>query len=370
MNSLDTSSILPALNQLALQSDQLFFLYNLHTEQLDFINPYFQKIWETDQSETDAESLLQTVHPDDASFLEESYGEFLRGSCSKRIEFRLLLPEGTLKWVSLLAYYFMEDGEKQYIVGFAEEITGRKERENTAARYNARKNSVLAILSHDVKGSLALISVLNAEVAEHLKASGNADMQEYTRLIGQMCSKDMEMIHSLLDAEFLDSANVELIRKRLDLVENIQEVFNEYKHAEKSLDRNFQLVTSTESVYVEVDEVLFTQVFNNLISNAIKFTRDGGSITVMVEENRKQVRVCVKDDGVGIPKHLQPVLFDRFGKARRPGNKGERSTGLGLSIVKQIIELHGGRIWVESEENEGTGIFFEVPKITKLQPVD
>lgn len=360
--------MLPILNQLAMQSDQLFFLYSLDTGQLEFVNSNLQKIWETDQREAGVKSLLRTVHPDDVGFVEESYREFLRGRCSKKIEFRLLLPEGTVKWLSLLAYYLMEGREKKYIVGFAEEITGRKERENTAAKYNARKNSVLAILSHDIKGSLALISVMNRQVAEHVRASGNVQMQNLTRLIGKICSKDMEMIHSLLNAEFLESAKVELNRKRLDLVENIEAVFNEYKHSERLLDRDFHLSSASESVYVEVDEVLFTQVFNNLISNAIKFTRDGGTISVTVEESRERVMVCVKDDGVGIPRELQPALFDRFTKARRPGIKGEQSTGLGMSIVKQIIELHGGKVWVESEENEGSSIFFEIPKATKLQP--
>ena len=369
MPSADIPFMLAVLDQLATQSDQVFFLYNLKTRHLDYINPIFRKVWEVKKEASNVETLFKVVHPDDRGFVEESYRGFLRGDRSKRIEFRLLLSDGSVKWLSLLAYYLLEDLSKNYIVGFIEEITGRKEREDTAAKYNARKNAVLEILSHDLKGSIAMINTLNGEVREYAKAQGNEQVSERTRVISQICTSNLEMIHSLLDTEFLESAAVELIRKRLDLVENVQAVFNEYKHSERLLDRDFRLSSASESVYVEVDEVLFTQVFNNLLSNAVKFTRDGGSITVSLEEDKERVLVSVRDDGVGIPKELQPALFERFTKARREGLKGEESTGLGMSIVKRIIELHGGRIWVESGEKEGTSVFFDIPKMTRVKAV-
>lgn len=369
MSPVDIPSVLLALNQLATQSNQAFFLYNLQTKHVDFMNPHFQKMWEVNKEDFNEKSLIDSVHPDDRSFVKESYRDLLRGKSGKRVEFRLLLQNGCVKWLSLLAYYLLDGTRKSSIVVFIEEITARKAREDTSAKYTARKNAVLEILSHDLKGSIAMINTMNGEVREYAKAQGNEQVNEYTRLIGQICRNNLGMIHSLLDTEFLESAAVELVRKRLDLVENIQAVFNEYKHSERLLDRNFHLSSASESVYVEVDEALLTQVFNNLLSNAVKFTRDGGSVTVSLEENKERVLVCVRDDGVGIPRHLQPALFDRFTKARRPGIKGEEATGLGMSIVKRIIELHGGRIWVESEESEGTSVFFSIPKMTKVNPV-
>lgn len=358
----DISSVLPVLDQLAMQSDQAFFLYSLRTRHVDFVNSNFQKIWEVDKKGFDLEALFETVHPDDKSFVKEGYWDLLCGKSCKILECRLQLQNGSVKWVSLLAYYILAGTRESSVVVLVEEITGRKERENTSAKYNARKDAALEILAHDLKGSIALIEVMNEEVKKYVSTLGNEQVNEYTRLIEQICQNNAEMIRTLLDTEFLESAGVELIRKRLDLVQHIKHVFCEYKHSEKLLGRSFGLSVGSESVYVEVDEVLFTQVFNNLISNAIKFTKDEGSITVSLEEDKEQVFVCVKDNGIGIPKCLQSALFDRFTKARRPGIKGEQSTGLGMSIVKRIIELHGGGIWVESEENEGTSIFFNIPK--------
>lgn len=369
MESENVPSILTALDQLATQSNQALFLYNLKTGHLDFINHNFRKIWETADKDLAQEWLLQSIHPNDLAFVKESYRGFLNGEESKHTEFRLCMRDGAVKWLSLITYYMFEDTEKHCVVGLIEEITARKERENVAARHSARNNEILDILSHDIKGALALIGVMSNEIKKGVESYGNEQVNEYARLIGQLCQKNNKMIHSLLETEFLDSANVTLVRKRLDLVENILTVFSEYKHSERMLDRHFHLSTEKESAYIEVDEVLFTQVFNNLISNAVKFTPDGGSITVCLEEEAAQISVCVRDDGVGIPKHLHPVLFDRFTKARRRGIKGEGTTGLGMSIVKRIIELHGGRIWVESDENEGTSVFFTIPKMTAVKPL-
>jgi len=360
---------LTILNQLATQSKQVFFLYNLTSNHLDFINPNFNKLWNTRKKEVDQKWLLQSVHPDDRTYVEESLQEFLTGNEAKRIEFRIQLPAEVVKWVSLTVYFTYKKKQKNAIIGFAEDVTGRKQREDNSAKFNARKNAVLEILSHDVKGSLAMIQVMNEQIKGQVKKLQDPDLMEYTRIIDQLCQNNLKTIHALLDSELIESAEVALIRKRLDMVETVNQVFNEYQHSDKLLDRSFILECESDSIYIEVDENLFTQVFNNLIANALKFTRDGGHITVSLQESEDQVQACVKDDGIGIPEKLQASLFDRFTKAKRQGLKGERPTGLGLSIVKRIVELHGGKIWVESEENKGTSFYFELPKITELKPV-
>ena len=357
------------LNQLAEQANQVFFLYNLVTNRFDFINSYFQDLWNTRKKEVDNKWLLKTVHPDDQTFVEESFRGFIEGNGHKKIEFRILIAQNVVKWVSLAAFFSFEEGQKKTIIGFAEDITARKERENNSLRFNARKNAVLEILSHDMKGALAMIQAMNEEIKEKAKKLQDPDLNEYSRIIDHLCKDNIKTIHSLLDSELVESAELELIRKRLDMVDIIKQVFNEYKRSNRLLDRKFSLESASDSIYVEVDENLFAQVFNNLIGNALKFTKDGGSITVSLKENKDTVLACVKDNGIGIPEKLHAALFDRFTKAKRQGLRGERPTGLGLSIVKRIIELHGGKIWVESQENKGTAFYFEIPKMTALKPV-
>ena len=125
--------------------------------------------------------------------------------------------------------------------------------------------------------------------------------------------------------------------------------------------KHFELQSSAAQVFAQVDQTKFMQALTNLVSNANKFTRRNGHIRVSVQVNAGSITLSVSDNGIGIPKDLLPVLFERFTKARRPGLKGEETVGLGLSIVKRIVELHGGRIWVESEEHQGSIFFIEIP---------
>ncbi len=125
--------------------------------------------------------------------------------------------------------------------------------------------------------------------------------------------------------------------------------------------KHFEFESPAAQVFVRVDQTKFMQALVNLVANANKFTHTNGHIRVAVQENAGSITLSVSDDGIGIPKDLQPVLFERFTKARRPGLKGEETVGLGLSIVRRIVELHGGKIHVESQENKGTTFFIELP---------
>ena len=111
-----------------------------------------------------------------------------------------------------------------------------------------------------------------------------------------------------------------------------------------------------------LDVMKFMQAFNNLISNAIKFTHDQGTIKVTIEDQVSKVLFTVADNGIGIPENLQPALFDKFTSSRREGIKGEKSIGLGMSIIQKIVELHQGRVWFESQEGQGATFYMEVPK--------
>ena len=134
-----------------------------------------------------------------------------------------------------------------------------------------------------------------------------------------------------------------------------------HRQSEHLPAKHFSFQHSQPTLYVEIDNNKFLQVINNLMSNAIKFTNEGGRITVGLAQHPNHVLVTVADDGVGIPAHLLPVLFDRFTPARRPDLHGEKTTGLAMHIIETIVRLHQGRIWVESEENVGTTFYIQLP---------
>jgi two-component system sensor histidine kinase VicK len=126
---------------------------------------------------------------------------------------------------------------------------------------------------------------------------------------------------------------------------------------EKQITLHFE--SPQEDVYVQINREKFLRVIENLVSNAIKFTQVGGQVWVGLKKT-KSVMLQVSDTGVGIPQPLQSSIFQKFTQAGRQGTEGEETTGLGLYIVKQIVELHRGKIWFESEENKGTTFFIEL----------
>ena len=118
-----------------------------------------------------------------------------------------------------------------------------------------------------------------------------------------------------------------------------------------------------ESIEFDGDSKLLSQALTNLVGNAIKFTPEGGSVTLAAETVGKEIKVSVIDTGCGIPKDSLDRIFGKFEQAKTVPTAGSpKGTGLGLAIVKEIVQLHGGKIWIESEVGKGSKFIFQIPK--------
>lgn len=181
-------------------------------------------------------------------------------------------------------------------------------------------------------------------------------------LMQQTSEKSVALIHDLVDQEFLESAAIPLRRERVDLSQQVQQSLEPYQRAPGFATRPLRVETPTEPVYAEVDPIKLLQVVSNLVANAFKFTPDEKSIVVRVEARPQSVRILVTDEGIGIPAALQTRLFERFTPARRPGLRGEPTTGLGLSLCRTIVQLHHGTLTVASQEGKGATFIIELPQ--------
>ncbi len=140
-------------------------------------------------------------------------------------------------------------------------------------------------------------------------------------------------------------------------------MIDQFQQSPRSIPQRFVFTTSCDSLFISIDEAKFMQAINNLLSNALKFTSDDGSIEIRITEpDDKNVLITIQDNGIGIPADMQPFLFDKFRKARRVGIHGEPTNGLGMSLIKTIVEWHNGRIWFESTEGKGSTFYVEIPK--------
>ncbi len=352
------------LEHLAAKSHQIVFSYNVDKSVFEYLNDACESILQTNKEVlfTDSANILNAIHPEDVTYVHKAYEEIMNGEQRQDIEFRLLLPDQAIRWLCLTPYYLPNVDDKVLISGFAEDITARKAYNEVLKKYAAKKNSVLEILSHDLAGPLANIQGLTTVLSKKWKGKENATTDFILDSISKTCERSIRLIRDFVKHEFLESAGVELVKSRVNIKVVILEIIEQYKYSEQDIDKTFHLNSSSDELYVYIDEIKFSQVINNLISNAIKFTHEKGIISTTITEQENSILITVQDNGIGIPKSLQEGLFEKFNKARRPGVKGEPSVGLGMSIIKTIVEWHNGKIWFESEENVGSTFFIEISK--------
>lgn len=342
---------------------QAYFVFNYSQKKFLYRNTAFHELFsqEVDDKTADLKMLLAFVHPQDHDFVVEQFQKLLQAHLQKGVEFRVVLPEQEEKWISLCWQRQEQEGEK-FISGFAEDITKRKEYQSNILKFNAKKNSTLEILSHDLAAPFTniegMVELLIPELSQEQEGA-----QELARYIKENAKKGSDMIRDFVDNEFMESSEVVLHKERVNINQRIETMMDNYRKIGQNLiAKKFVLEQPAEPIYMYVDPMKFMQALNNLISNAIKFTHDNGQIMVKVEDKEKTTLITVTDDGIGISDDLKPVLFDKFTKARREGVKGEKTVGLGMSIIKTIVELHQGKIWFESHEGVGSAFYIEVPK--------
>lgn len=364
MDKEGSSWTLRFLEEVAERAPQAIFAFNLDSHQFIYLNPSFEVVWnKTRESIYDnPASLLEAIYPEDKSYVIEMYHKLLQGTGKKEVEFRIIRPDKSIRWMYVTPLLIEGEADKYLIAGFLEDRTSVKENQAYVQKFAAKKNSLLEILSHDLSGPLNNIQGLSSLLAKEIKEYNNPKLNKMIRMVSATSERSISMIREFVKQEFLESVNVELIKERANLVAMVRQVIDQYKTVERDLAKSFKLVTSNDEIFAEVDEYKLNQVFNNLISNAIKFTYDGGFITIRIEEKQESVLVTVADNGIGIPARYHEHLFEKFTKARRPGLKGEPSVGLGMSLIKTIVEWHKGEIWFESEEGEGTTFYLNLPK--------
>ena len=174
----------------------------------------------------------------------------------------------------------------------------------------------------------------------------------------------MRMVTDLLHLSRIDNTTSNLDVELINFTAFITFILNRFDKI-KSQDENlkYELIRDypITSVWIEIDTDKMTQVIDNILNNAIKYSPDGGVIVVKIEDSHSHVHLSIKDQGLGIPQKDIPHLFQRFYRVDKARSREQGGTGLGLAISKEIIELHGGKIWATSVEGKGSTFGFDLP---------
>ncbi|TWR31141.1 HAMP domain-containing histidine kinase [Mucilaginibacter pallidiroseus] len=244
-----------------------------------------------------------------------------------------------------------------YKASYYGQIVEIRQKSAEIEKANVFKNQVLGTVAHDLRNPIAAVESL-AMMME--LEDIDEDTQDSLTMMRESCVKARTIIDDLLEAA-RDESSAMLITQRTELNDCLKGIINGWK-LQQGGKTNVALLSNVKDAYVMINTEKFPRVMDNLISNALKFSKDGDLVEIHLNALKNKYVIEVKDKGLGIPAAMLPCIFERFSGAGRTGLKGEQSTGIGLSIVKDIVTAHGGKISASSEEGKGSTFRIELPK--------
>jgi len=225
---------------------------------------------------------------------------------------------------------------------------------------NSTKDKFFGIIAHDLKSPFNSIMGFSELLTDQIKEKDYEGIEKYARIIGQSSQRAMDLLMNLLEWSRSQTGRMEFNPENFELVDLIIEnkvLFDEIA-TQKAITIKKVL---PHDLVVFADKPMISTVLRNLISNAIKFTRQDGEIIISAEKRSNEILVSVCDNGVGISTRRIDNLFRLDKSESTTGTAKEQGTGLGLILCKEFIEKHGGKIWVESEEGKGSTFYFTLP---------
>ncbi|MGL5311604.1 MAG: ATP-binding protein, partial [Peptostreptococcaceae bacterium] len=253
---------------------------------------------------------------------------------------------------------------KQRTAELNNKLEENKELYSKLLKHEKYKNNYFINLSHELRTPLNIISAtqnLIQNLNDKNRNISKEKMSYYMQTINRNSIRLINLIDNIMDTSKIESGSYKLNIKEHDIVYLVEEVALSMK--ELAYDKGIELIIEPyiEEKIIECDAIEIERVIINLISNAIKFTDKGGTIEVFIWEIEDGVKITVKDNGIGVANKNHHAIFDRFSQAYSETSEEYGGSGLGLTLSKQLIELHGGAIWVESELGNGSEFIIILP---------
>jgi len=312
---------------------------------------------------------IADLHPEeDLPFIFEQIGSFMKGETGRRGDTRFKRRDGSLFPADTNPAGMMLGGKKCILIMFRD-VTERKRAETEIAqkntqlvRLNEEKNRLLGMAAHDLRNPLSVVSTASAFLLDSQgRLLPEARRTDFLRRINKSSAFMLKLIDDLLDVARIESGRLDLELEDCDLCGLVEDnlALNRVLAEKKGIRLVF--APGRGLPRLRLDPGKMAQVFNNLVSNALKFSGPGTTVRISAARMNGGVVVSVQDQGLGIPADELDRLFRPFGTTSVRGTAGEKSTGLGLAITRKIVEAHGGTIRAESEVGNGSTFTFTLP---------
>lgn len=309
--------------------------------------------------EPTVEVFMRTVHPADRSMMSSRLADCVAGKTDLSIEFRVIRADtGEERWLASSGRArFGADGKAVVLHGVSFDITERVRNEQRLRTINQRRAEFLAVLGHELRNPLAPLLYLATTLER--SPTNTLESVKAAQVIKRQVLQLTRLVDDLLEVSRIEQGKIELRRTHVHVHEAVKDAVESVL---PGIERRHQHLESTiaPDLMLDADPIRLTQVITNLLNNASKFTQEGGQISVNAFQEGLMVRIVVSDNGPGIEPDILETMFEPFTQGRMTLDRAQGGLGVGLSIVKKLVELHGGTLSVVTSPR-GTAFTVSLP---------
>ncbi|HYV23698.1 MAG TPA: PAS domain S-box protein [Pyrinomonadaceae bacterium] len=347
--------------------------WDIQTDRISWTDSLYQMHGVNKDEVLGIDSFASLIHPEDRTRVSQALEQALKGNTPYELEFRVVKPNGETGWVFTNAVVFREDDKPTRLVGVTLDITDRKRAESeldavlareqelrrAAEQANRLKDEFLATMSHELRNPLNVIlgySELLLRAEEFRNSPQLARMGEALR---RNALAQSHLIRDLLDLSRLRSGKLTLNGETISIMTAINNAVETVRADAAAKQIEIQIDAPDGALFVEGDLLRVEQIVWNLLTNSVKFTPAGGRILLRAVREAEDVVLSVTDTGQGIDPTFLPYVFEMFRQADASTSRAQSGMGIGLALVRQLVELHGGKVDVKSA-GVGLGTCFTV----------
>jgi PAS domain S-box-containing protein len=318
------------------------------------------------------EGLIEIIHPDDRERVIERINQTTQDREEYQDEYRVIWPDGSIHWIAVRGRrVYGADGQPLYSDGVTLDLTERKQMEESLRRQTEalreadhRKDDFLATLAHELRNPLAPLR--NAVRILGLRGGDPEVVAQTNELLDRQVQQLVRMVDDLLEVSRIGRGKISLQKAPVDLAEVIATAVETSRPLIDAHRHKLTVSLPRGPVRVDADAARLAQVLSNLLNNAAKYTEDGGLIELIAEQVNTEAVIRVRDNGVGIAPEILPQVFDMFMQVESSADRSQGGLGIGLTLVRRLVEMHGGKIEAYSAgPGKGSEFLARLPTLTE-----
>lgn len=355
---------------------------DIQTSKIDLSETFYDIIGQVkNETNNDYRNIIKLIHPEDLYEFMDLSEKCLKNEIQYfNYELRVKSKNGEWVWILVKGLPIKKNainGQVLKMVGIFNNITESKRIKielDEKIYYEKLRTDFFANLSHEFRTPLNVIlgSIQLQELyINNDMSNNNGDKyRKSMKIMKQNCYRLLRLVNNLIDITKIDTGFYDMELQNYDILNLIREIVFSVEDYVTKQKLNIKFKCNVNNLIITCDPEKIERVMLNLLSNAIKFTECGGRITVEVIENNDHVDIIVEDTGLGIPENKLYNIFDRFSQIDKSLTRNHEGSGIGLSLVKSIVEMHKGKVYVESKINKGSKFIIKLPLIVTNKDID